>query len=149
MTHHDDLTPQGARLSHSEGTNILIVDDEDYMRHLLREVLEDEGFTVTLAESGEQALAMLEGALVNAIFTDVEMPGINGWELARAVRARRQDIAIAVLTGWSDLSNAPASPEPLADWVVTKPFAIEELIRIAREVAHRQSQHPRDYHAAA
>ena len=79
---------------------ILVVDDEEPVRELLRDILETQGCRVYLAPGGREALALFEARDFDGIFTDVGMPGMSGWELAQAIRGQNQLIPIAVVTGW-------------------------------------------------
>src|SRR5947199_8432288 len=84
----------------SAATRILVVDDEEYVRDLLRDILEKEGCEAVVAEGGHQALSLFENGNFDAVFTDIGMPDMNGWELSRAVRQRNHNIPVAVITGW-------------------------------------------------
>jgi len=78
---------------------ILVVDDEEGVRELLRDLLESEGFRVYLAPGSREALSLFEVHQFDGVFTDVGMPGMSGWELAHAIRQRNETIPIAVITG--------------------------------------------------
>ncbi|MBD0371575.1 MAG: response regulator, partial [Pyrinomonadaceae bacterium] len=118
-------------------TKFLVVDDEDYVRELLSDILEGEGYSVTLAGSGSEALALYDSMKFDAIFTDIGMPGMNGWELARAIRERNQQIPIAVITGWGEAVGSTEQKEAQVDWVVAKPFTTSRIIELAQEVSER------------
>ncbi len=64
----------------------LVVDDEDQVRETLRDILEEDGYEVCIAASGGEALALFAAERFDAVFTDLGMPGMSGWELARAIR---------------------------------------------------------------
>src|SRR5947208_4638888 len=83
-------------------TRLLVVDDEDFVRDLLRDILEGEHCDVCLAESGSEALSLFREVKFDAVFTDVGMPGMSGWELAREIRQLDTQIPIAVITGWGE-----------------------------------------------
>ena len=114
---------------------ILVVDDEECVLELLIDILESEGFDVTLAENGEQALTFFNAIPFKAVFTDVGMPGMSGWELARSIRESNQEIPIAVITGWGDAVSSREQETAKVDWVVTKPFSIDRISEIAAEIA--------------
>jgi signal transduction histidine kinase/ActR/RegA family two-component response regulator len=125
-------------------TKILIVDDEAYVRVLLRDILEKEGCEVALAEGGREALALFEEEHFDAIFTDVGMPEMSGWELARAVRERNSQIPLAVITGWGEAVGSIEQKAAQVDWVVAKPFDSSQIVEIAREVfRHREGSKAR------
>jgi len=118
---------------------ILVVDDEAPLRDILREILEHEGYEVVLAEGGHQALELFAAGKVNAVFTDIGMTGMNGWELARSIRARDNRIPLAVITGWGDAISAQEQEAAGVNWVVTKPFTADHIRELAHQVA--QSLH--------
>jgi signal transduction histidine kinase/ActR/RegA family two-component response regulator len=118
-------------------TRILVVDDEERVRELLRDILESEGYGVTLARGGREALGLLAESRYDAVFTDLGMQGMSGWELARAVRERDEMLPLAVITGWGEAVGSTERDEARVDWVVTKPFEASQILAIAREVARR------------
>ncbi|HVQ39080.1 MAG TPA: hybrid sensor histidine kinase/response regulator, partial [Pyrinomonadaceae bacterium] len=117
---------------------ILVVDDEEHVRELLHDILETEGCEVRLAPSAREALSIFEKENFDAIFTDVGMPDMSGWELSRAVRERQNTIPIAVITGWGEAVGSHERLAAQVDWVLPKPFDTPAIIEIAREVARRR-----------
>jgi len=135
-----------SRLSH---TQILVVDDEQHVRELLRDILETEGYGVTLAAGGREALSLFERENFDALFTDVGMPEMSGWELARAVRKRRHGIPIAVITGWGEAVSSNKKDTAQVDWVVAKPFDTQQILEIARQVLQRREENTREARTVA
>jgi PAS domain S-box-containing protein len=101
----------------------LLVDDEDYIRVSIADMLTDLGFTVHEAASAEAALAALEAGLKpNLLITDHLMPGMTGVELAYAVKARRAETQILIVSGFAEVEGIdPSLPR------LTKPFAQRDL----------------------
>jgi CheY-like chemotaxis protein len=130
-------------------TKILVVDDEEYVRDLLRDILENEGCEATVARGGRQALSILEKENFDAVFTDVGMPGMSGWELARAVRERDTKIPIAIITGWGEAVGSHERQAAEVDWVVTKPFDARQVAEMAHEVLRRKATGTRSVAFAA
>jgi CheY-like chemotaxis protein len=118
---------------------ILVVDDEDYVRELLADILEREGCEVVLAGEGREALSLFDGQGFDAVFTDVGLPGMSGWELARAVRERDGHLALAVITGWGDTVTAEEQSAAQADWVIPKPFTVERITGLVNEISQRKA----------
>ena len=114
--------------------NVLVVDDEEPVRDLLRDILEGEGCRVYLAPGGREALALFDSRRFDGVFTDVGMPGMSGWELAQAIRAQRQNVPIAVVTGWGEAVGSTKQKEAGVDWVITKPFTAERIAEVAEEI---------------
>src|SRR2546427_4206014 len=123
----------------SSQTRILVVDDEEYVRDLLRDILEKEGCEAVVAEGGHQALSLIENGSFDAVFTDVGMPDMNGWELSRAVRERNSNIPVAVITGWGEAVGSHERQAARVDWVVTKPFDTPQIAEMAHEVFRRRA----------
>ncbi|HKQ99564.1 MAG TPA: ATP-binding protein [Pyrinomonadaceae bacterium] len=116
---------------------ILVVDDEADVRELLRDILVSEGYSVTIAAGAREALSLFNAEAFDGVFTDIGMPEMNGWELARAIRERNRDIPLAVITGWGDAVGADEQKTAQVDWVVTKPFTARSIAELAREVSKR------------
>ncbi|HKZ77856.1 MAG TPA: ATP-binding protein, partial [Pyrinomonadaceae bacterium] len=126
----------------NERTRILVVDDELPVREILREALEVEGFEVFVTESGEEALRVFDDCQgrIDVVFTDIGMPDMDGWELAREIRKRSETIPLAIVSGWGDSIGHDARQAVKAEWVVSKPFDIDAIAAIAREVAGRKKR---------
>jgi signal transduction histidine kinase/CheY-like chemotaxis protein len=121
-----------------EGTRLLVVDDEENVRELLADILESEGYQVELAASGREALEKFgDGSGFDALFTDLGMQGMSGWELAHAVREIDAKIPVAVVTGWGEAVGSSERLAAQVDWVIAKPFDAAQILAIAREVARR------------
>jgi len=116
---------------------ILVVDDEEAVRELLRDLVEAEGCRAYLAPGGREALNLFAAQQFDGVFTDVGMPGLSGWELAHAIRQRNETIPIAVITGWGEAVGSDEQKEALVDWVVTKPFRAERISELAQEISKR------------
>jgi signal transduction histidine kinase/ActR/RegA family two-component response regulator len=131
--------PAIALVPHRPGsTRILVVDDEENVRELLADILESEGYRVELASSGREALEKFgDGRGFDALFTDLGMQGMSGWELAHAVRELDGKIPVAVVTGWGEAVGSSERLAARVDWVIAKPFDAAQILAIAREVARR------------
>jgi CheY-like chemotaxis protein len=127
-------TSISARLSQTNQPSILVVDDEDCVRELLRELLESEGCRVYMAQGGREALALFEARKFDCVCTDVGMPGMSGWELAHAIRQRNETIPIAVITGWGEAVGSSEQKEAGVEWVITKPFSAERITELVEEI---------------
>jgi DNA-binding response OmpR family regulator len=117
---------------------ILVVDDERALRHLLEVYLAKEGFEVLEAADGEQALTLLGDCRVDLAVVDVMLPGMDGFEVVRRIRAR-SSIPIILLTARGEETNRVAGLEIGADDYVVKPFSAPEVV--ARVRAHLRREH--------
>ena len=92
-----------------------------------------------VADGGHQALSLFENGNFDAVFTDIGMPGMNGWELSRAVRERDNKIPVAVITGWGEAVGSQERQAAQVDWVVAKPFETPQIVEMAHEVSRRRA----------
>ena len=113
---------------------LLIVDDEDFVRDLLQEIFEGEDCDVQLAASGSEALEMFKDFQFDAVCTDVGMPGMSGWELAREIRNLNQQIPIAVITGWGEAVGSNEQKAAGVNWVIAKPFTADRIAELVRDI---------------
>ena len=118
---------------------ILVVDDERAVRESLRRALELEGYEIALADDGNEALATLgrDEPLPDAVILDVLMPGLDGLEVCRRLRAKGNHIPVLMLTARDEVENRVAGLDAGADDYVTKPFALEELLARVRALLRR------------
>ena len=117
------------------GEPILIVDDNPTNLKLARVLLAGEGYVVKTANDGEEMLKVLESFTPRLILMDIQLPGVDGLELTRRLRAdpTRRDIAIVALTAYAmkgDEDNALAAG---CDGYITKPIDLDTLPRIVAE----------------
>ncbi len=115
---------------------ILVVDDNPQARELLRAALMAEGYTVTLAEGGEEALAKVAEEVPELILLDINMPGLNGYEVCSRLKGTEATrlIPIIFLTSMSDLEDKLRGIEVGADDFLTKPFRKVELLARAKSL---------------
>jgi signal transduction histidine kinase/ActR/RegA family two-component response regulator len=126
--------PRLTLVANSHAPRILVVDDEDSVREVLADILISEGYDVTHAANGEEALRYFDAQKFKAVFTDVGMPGMSGWEFARAIRERDEQIPMAVITGWGEAVSSTEQEEAKVNWVVAKPFDLDRIVEIAQEI---------------
>ncbi|HVW43894.1 MAG TPA: response regulator transcription factor [Amycolatopsis sp.] len=115
---------------------VLVVDDDETVRDVVRRYLEAAGFTVGQAGDGESALAEFARAEPDLVVLDVMMPGINGLEVCRRLR-RTSAVPIVMLTALGEEENRIAGLQLGADDYVTKPFSPRELVLRVGSVLRR------------
>ena len=135
---YETPSPGVARLFDEDQLRLLVVDDEEAVRELLRDLLESEGCKVFLAPGSREALGLFETHQFDGIFTDIGMPGMSGWELAHAIRQKNETIPIAVVTGWGEAVGSDEQKQARVDWVITKPFRAERIGELAHEIFKRR-----------
>jgi two-component system, OmpR family, response regulator MprA len=119
---------------------VLVVDDERAVRESLRRALELEGYQVDLAHDGEEALERLGGVEegeADAVILDVLMPGIDGLEVCRRLRAERNGVPVLMLTARAEIDSRVAGLDAGADDYLPKPFALAELLARLRALLRR------------
>ncbi len=118
--------------------DILVVDDERPVRDSLRRALELEGYRVELAEDGEQALKRLDlEPPPDAVILDVLMPGADGLEVCRRLRAAGMRVPVLMLTARAEVDSRVAGLDAGADDYLPKPFALAELLARLRALLRR------------
>ena len=118
------------------GTRILAVEDDERIRTAVRLALEDEGWIVEEAETGEDALQAFTRDPADVVLIDIMLPGIDGFEVCRAIR-RASDVPIVMVTARADTHDVVAGLEAGADDYLTKPFAPKELSARIRALLRR------------
>ena len=117
-------------------THVLVVDDEQDIVAIVRDYLADAGFRVSTARSGEEALRLLRSVVPDLVVLDLGLPGIDGLDVTRTVRATSA-VPIIVLTARADEADRVVGLELGADDYVVKPFSPRELLARVRAVLRR------------
>ena len=117
-------------------TKIMVVDDDPNIRELVRLYLEKEGFEVTCAERGDEAVKMFRASPPNLMLLDVMLPGMDGWQVCREVR-KISNIPIIMLTAKDETFDKVLGLELGADDYIVKPFEVKELLARVHAVLRR------------
>jgi len=111
---------------------LIVVDDDDGVRVVLQDVLLDRGYDVITARDGAEGLDRLRREpRLSLLITDIRMPGIDGWELARRARKTRPDIKVLYITGYPGEQrpdDAPAGP------LLRKPWRTDEFYKCVEQL---------------
>src|SRR5258708_35088801 len=121
---------------------ILVVDDEQAMGEVIRQGLEGDTHTVTLACDGDDALAATATGEFDAVVLDVMMPGIDGFAVARRIRDAHSQIPILMLTARDTPRDIVRGLDAGADDYLIKPFAFDVLLARLRALARRANRPP-------
>jgi DNA-binding response OmpR family regulator len=119
---------------------ILVVENEAPMGELLRQGLEEENHAVTLARDGMEGLHAAKTSSFDAIVLDVMMPGMDGFEVARRLRAAGQQVPIIMLTARDSAADIVKGLDAGADDYLTKPFSLTVLLARLRAISRRAAQ---------
>ncbi len=120
-----------------ERRELLVVDDEPPMRSALKRALELAGFSVELAADGREGLSAVASRNPDLVVLDVLMPGVDGLEVCRRLRASGDRTPILMLTARDSVANRVEGLEAGADDYLVKPFALEELLARVRALLRR------------
>lgn len=119
-----------------EKARVLIVDDEESVRSLLRELLQDEGFRVVTAGTAEEALFLLGAQSFDVILTDIMMPGLSGIEMLRQVREFGLSGEVIVMTGHATYDTIVEAGRNGAFDYLKKPFEeLEYILTVVQRAA--------------
>lgn len=131
-------------------TRVMIIDDEEDIRIVLKEVFSRAGFDVVVASDGNEGLNLLREQPADLVITDIIMPGSDGVETAYDIRMEFPKTKIIVMSGGGNLGPVDYEPSAIsttaylasaeavgADLTITKPFDRDELIRAARELTEQ------------
>jgi len=122
------------------GNKILLVDDEESILKSLCRNFEQEGYNVTTASSGEEAVEKIQAHHFDIVVTDLSMPGLDGIAVLVESKKHNPDIGAIILTGYGDTSSAIEALRLVADDYVLKPCDSEELLlRIARILKNKEA----------
>jgi len=129
-------TPQVSLTEGGGSETILLVEDEDSVRQLVRETLESRGYRVLEAENGNAGLALAasHADTIHLVITDVVMPGLSGHELAQQLKPARPGIKVLYLSGYAQDAFPSPLPADSQKAFLQKPFTLQSLARKVREV---------------
>jgi len=128
---------------------ILVVDDESYNREFYKDSLALDGHQVTAVSNGEQALAEFDARTYDLVITDLGMPGMTGSELTAQLKRRRPAVPVLMLSGWGSQMEGEQGRAAGADYVLSKPIGLNDLLAAVRTVLDRAADRRNpDRHAA-
>jgi signal transduction histidine kinase/ActR/RegA family two-component response regulator/HAMP domain-containing protein len=131
---------------------ILCVDDEPLLREMIKQILENGGHTVAVADGGEAGIELFRSALkrnehFDVVITDLGMPHVDGRQLAKAIKAESAETPIIMLTGWGTMMKEDGDLPAQVEGVLSKPPKIGELFEMLAKVTHNDQ--PRKARKAA
>jgi DNA-binding NtrC family response regulator len=118
----------------ADKNSILVVDDEEALRTVLSSELESEGYAVSTAGDGDEAINVLQGKTFDLVLLDIKMPRVDGFEVLRFIKDRVPTTKVIMLTGFADLKNAIESKKLGAEDFVSKPYDLVDLLTTIERV---------------
>jgi two-component system, OmpR family, response regulator MprA len=131
------VTPTTPSSAPAAKPRVLVVDDDKAVRESLRRSLEFNGYAVSLASDGAEALAGISGIGPDVVVMDVMMPRLDGIETTKALRQAGNDVPVLVLTARDAVGDRVEGLDAGADDYLTKPFALQELLARLRALLRR------------
>jgi DNA-binding NtrC family response regulator len=119
----------------SKKISLLVVDDEESVRDSLHNWFLEDGYRVACAESAKEALALLENDSFDIILTDIKMPGMDGLEMLKRIKALKPDAVVIVMTAFATVDTAVQALKDGAFDYVTKPFDPDDLSHLIRNAS--------------
>lgn len=122
--------------------SILVVDDDENIRDVLSEMLDFLGHRVASAPDGSEAFNLLDRASYDLVITDLGMPGVSGWEVARRVKEKNSKTPVMLVSGWGAQIDPSRVVESGIDLVLNKPFHLEDVRRSISEILSKRTAQP-------
>ena len=123
----NDIATDTRQIPGANLLNLLIVDDERAVREACREAAQSAGFNTFNADSAEHAYKILDQSNVDIVLLDLKLPGASGLEALRAIRTRRPNAVVIIVTGYASVPSAVQAMRQGAFDYISKPFSVEEL----------------------
>lgn len=121
-------------------SRILIIDDDENIRKVLKTILEDEGYIIDTAETAKIGIEKSQKGFYNLALIDVRLPDMEGIELLSKLRDTKPKMRKIIVTGYPTLQNAVAAVNKGADAYVMKPFDVEKILQTIKEQLQKQAE---------
>ncbi len=125
---------EGPEISGTRNLKILVIDDEPQIVDLIKLMLKEVGHEVIACSVSEQALDIIKDEDFDLVLTDLGMPGISGWEIAKAVKEKNQDIPVVLMTGWGAGYEGKDLSGKCIDEVISKPFRLQNILNVINKL---------------
>ena len=123
-----------------ESARILVVDDDENIRKVLTTILEDEGYAVEQAETGQKAIEMAKRKVYNLALIDIRLPDMEGIELLTRMKDTTPKMRKIIITGYPTLQNAIEAVNRGADAYIVKPFDMDKVLATIKEQLKLQKE---------
>ncbi len=127
----------GRTLPKEERARILVIDDEDVIREFMQEMLASSDFEADVASTGSEGIALFEKNSYNLVFSDLGLPGMSGWEVAKTLKQKKPDVPIILLSGWGIQLDDVRVMQSGVDLVLSKPCQMNEILGAVDEILKR------------
>ncbi len=120
-------------MSSEKNISILVVEDDEAVRELICEILNEDGHHVEAAGNGRKGLELFTSKPFDMVFTDLVMPEMSGWQLAEEIKTISSTTPVALITAWTLNMEVAELHSKGIDFIVFKPFRDEQLQRLVRD----------------
>jgi CheY-like chemotaxis protein len=124
---------EGTHPQDSGSVRVLVIDDDEDVRGLIAEILTSAGHLVTDTSSGIEAIEIFKKNDFDLILTDLEMPEMSGWEIARLIKKLSPDSMIVLITGWGETIDSAQLREGGIHTIINKPFRVDQILSLVGE----------------
>jgi len=114
---------------------ILVVDDEEPVLEVLADMLRNRGQDVRIGVGGEAGLSEFQRWRPQVVFSDLGMPEVNGWDVARRVKSQAPETPVVLVTGWGSQLEEGSAQARGVDLIMAKPFSMEDVDHTLRQVS--------------
>jgi DNA-binding NtrC family response regulator len=118
----------------SKMKKVLVIDDQAIVTDLLESVLQRMNYQSVVASCGKDGLAAFGKDDFDLVITDLGMPDVSGWDVSKAVKDKKPNVPVVVITGWGVSPDPDRMKDSMVDRVVSKPFQIDQLEKIIKDL---------------
>ena len=112
---------------------ILVIEDEEDVRQLLKDILTNAGHEVEVAKNGSEGITLFKEKEYDLVFTDLGMPVMSGWEVAEKIKSINGEVPVALITGWNVELECSEMSDSGINLVIHKPFKMEQVLNSVQE----------------
>jgi PAS domain S-box-containing protein len=120
---------------------ILVIEDEKDIRELIADILTMNKFEVEVATSGREGVTLFKEKKFDLVFTDLGMPGMSGWQVAKEIKKINDKTPVALITGWQVKSGDAEMKAKGVDLMINKPFKVDQVLRLVQEGIEIRDMH--------
>jgi signal transduction histidine kinase/ActR/RegA family two-component response regulator len=120
---------------------ILVIDDEKDIRELIADILTMNRFEVEVASNGREGISLFKKKKFDLVFTDLGMPGMSGWQVAKEIKKINDKIPVALITGWQIKAEGAELKAKGVDLIINKPFKVEQVLLLVQEGMEIKDMH--------
>ncbi|MCP4634208.1 MAG: response regulator [candidate division Zixibacteria bacterium] len=136
-----EISEDNTEIQNSSSANVLVIDDEEYIREVLMELLENSGHSVESAIDGEEGIEKFKNGNFDVVITDLGMPKKSGWDVAREIKQHSPETKVILATGWGAQYQNEDYNSKGVDLLVSKPFDMHEILEIVGKSNFEEVEH--------